>query len=629
MLTLATRLRASEDHALRRAVRVRDLGGSGIRDFFDLAEAFLSPDALQQAFTGLERFTLAVLAVAAELDAQAAGAETAGAAAPELAAIAGRLAELRGASVAVTDVRAHAALLDDMFLGVLDGDRFSPYAAAAQRLAAWPTEVLPGTRELAADRGEKASPTPDASDVEVADRLAAERAFAVVSSITELVTGLAREPVRELSRGGLGLPDTRRLAEIMAVEPESVAPLVAIARNAGLVGLIDGQWVETNAGEAWLREGSAARWATVAAAWNTALPENLRPVVPTAAGSGWGDALRASTAWQYPAGGQRMRDQVDEIARDAALLGITARDITSTAGAAVLAGDHGAAALTISAFLPPEVEQVYLQNDLSVVAPGPMAPAIDARLRLLADVESRELASSYRISAASVNRALAAGETADSLLDFLRGISLTGIPQPLEYQIREAASRYGKVRVGTVRPTRGGDGPPAQSYVRSGDAVLLRTISVDQSLASLGLVRDGDRLVSRFPAEPVFWALTDAKYPVAAENADGEVLRLRRHQPGSAPKASVADPAAALVEKVRASDGDGDTGQAWLVKQLEAAIRTRQAVTVNIAMPDGVVVDYLLEPASIGGGRFRAKDRRADIERTVPLSSVISITVAP
>jgi len=616
MLTLATRLRASDDSALHRAVLVRAISGSGIRDFFDLAEAFLAPDAVQHALAGLERSALAVLAAAAEPATDGGGEPGA-----TVEAIAARLAELGGASVAASEVRRRVAALDGLFLGHLDGDRFSPYAEVAERLAAWPEEGLPRLADLAAPAPSAATAV-SAPDLEAADRLGAERAFAVVSSVTELVTGLAQAPVRELSRGGLGLPDTRRLAETMSVEPETVARLVRIAEHAALVALVDGQWVETSAGIDWLGQGSAARWVTVASAWNAAMPRALRSVVPAAAGSRWGQVLRDSVAWHYPAGGQRMLDQVDEIARGAALLGIAAADTTTTAGAAILADDGETADRSITAFLPAEVEQVYLQNDLSVVSPGPMAPALDARLRTMAEVESRELASSYRISAASVNRALVGGETAESLLEFLRAISLTGVPQPLEYLIVESAARFGKVRVGALAES-------ALTYVRSEDAALLRTLSVDQSLASLGLRLEGDRLVTRVPVDKVFWALTDAKYPVAAEDESGAVRRLRRHVHGSASKAAAPDPAAALVDRVRASDGDGDTGQAWLVKQLEAAIRTRQAVTVNIAMPDGAVVDYLLEPASIGGGRFRAKDRRADIERTVPLSSVVSITVAP
>ena len=84
------------------------------------------------------------------------------------------------------------------------------------------------------------------------------------------------------------------------------------------------------------------------------------------------------------------------------------------------------------------------------------------------------------------------------------------------------------------------------------------------------------------------------------------------------------------MKSLRAGDG-GETmaANAWLARQLDTAIRAKQTITVSISMPGGIVVDYLLEPTSVGGGRFRARDRRADIERTLPLSSIISITPAP
>jgi hypothetical protein len=322
-----------------------------------------------------------------------------------------------------------------------------------------------------------------------------------------------------------------------------------------------------------------------------------------------------------------MDEQIRIFTRDAELLGISAHQTTSTAGAAALAGDIDAAVATMRGVLPREVGQVYLQHDLTIVSPGPLSPAIDARLRSLADVESRELASSYRISATSVNRALAAGETAESLLEFLRGISLTGVPQPLNYLVQEAAARYGRVRVGHAATSE----HPNRTYVRSDDPALLGTIAVDQTLASLGLVPAANgRLVSRFAPDAVFWALTDARYPAAAENETGEIVHLRRHTVAQPAPAAQSDAAGALIEKIRAADGgESEAPHAWLARQLDVAIRTKQTLTVSIATPGGAVVDYLLEPASIGGGRFRARDRRADIERTLPLSSIVRITPAP
>jgi hypothetical protein len=622
MLTLASRLRALDDSALRRTLEIRAVSATGIRDFFDLAETLLEPNAVQRALSQLDRATLAVLAVAAELSVPVD--PDSAPPAPTLSELAGRLSELAGTTVPEADAAARAAELDSLLLARLTEGRFRPYDAVAAQLRTWPALGLPTATELAATPAPSALAGVSTTESRFTDRLAAERAFSAVSSIAELVTELAREPARELSRGGLGLPDTKRLSAVMGIELEAVAAFVATAARADLIGHSEGYWNETEAAEAWLLEGTARRWATIAQSWHAALPPDVRGILAQRPGVSWGEGLRSFVAWLYPAGGAWMDDRVTALAEDAELIGVTAHQTTSPAGAAVLAGDLEAAIDTMTAALPAEVGAVYLQNDLSIVSPGPLAPSIDARLRGLADVESRELALSYRISATSVNRALAAGENADSLLDFLRAISLTGIPQPVDYLIRESAAKYGRVRVGSTDPAKSS----ARSYVRSEDAGLLGTIAVDQTLASLGLVRvDESRLTSRFGSDVVFWALSDARYPAAAENAAKEIVHLRRHSRARVVPVTTVDPMIALVEKLRASDGgESRAADAWLARQLDSAIKAKQTVVVSIAMPGGVVVDYLLEPASVGGGRFRARDRRADIERTLPLSSIISIT---
>ena len=624
MLKLASRLRALDDASLRRTIDRRRVAPAGLRDFFDLAEALVEPAAIQRTLAHLDRATLAALAVAGELG--SAVADTDEISAPTLAELGGRLSELAGSPVAPADVAARAAELDSLMLALLVDGRLGPYPAVTAQLRAWPDQGLPSATELAAVPAPSALAAPSVTDARFTDRLAAERAFAAVSSIAELVTELSREPARELSRGGLGLPDTKRLASVMAVDLESVPPLVATAARAELIARDGGYWLETEAGEAWLLEGTTGRWAALASSWHAALPPDVRGILASRPTVSWGEGLRGFVAWLYPAGGHWMDDRVTEFARDAELIGITAHQTTSPAGASLLAGDLDGAIATMTKSLPAEVGAVYLQHDLTIVSPGPLAPSIDARLRSMADVESRELASSYRITAASVNRALAAGENADSLLEFLRGISLTGIPQPVEYLIRESAARYGRIRVGAGEPGQS----LAQSYVRSDDTALLGTIVVDQTLSPLGLVRAGEnRLTSRFGADVVFWALSDARYPVAAENEAGQIVHLRRHQLARVAPVVAPDPAGSLVEKLRAGDGgEGRAADAWLARQLDTAIKGKQTVTVSIAMPGGVVVDYLLEPASVGGGRFRARDRRADIERTLPLSSIISITPA-
>jgi hypothetical protein len=263
-----------------------------------------------------------------------------------------------------------------------------------------------------------------------------------------------------------------------------------------------------------------------------------------------------------------------------------------------------------------------------------LTPRIDARLRSLADVESRALASSYRVSTSSVNRAMASGETAESMLAFLASISLTGIPQPLGYLVSEASKRYGTIRAGELS---GDDAVPdglefaARSYLRTDDIGLLSAIMVDQNLSVLALIRiSNDRAVSRYPLDTLFWSLSDARYPVAAENAKGEIVSLRRRRTAHSTPVDSVDAVAALIERLRlGGEPEGDeTGQAWLLRQLDVAIRARSALTVSVTMPNGSVVDYQLEPTSVGGGRLRARDRKSAIERTLPLGSIAAISAA-
>ncbi|TFD71321.1 helicase-associated domain-containing protein [Cryobacterium gelidum] len=630
MLGLASRLRALSDAELRHVITMRGVSANGIQDFFDLAEALLDPSNIQLALSHLDRSTLAVLAVAGQL--------TSKNSVPSVTALTSRLSELGSAEVVLTDVVRRVDTLHALLL--VDGNNGCclPYDPVATHLATWPAQSLPGAADLATTLPPATRAGIPDTEIAFIDQLAAERAFAVVSSIAELVNELSREPARQLSRGGLGLPDSKRLAAIMTVELDLVAPIVDLAARANLLARSDGYWMETEAGEAWLLERTTDRWAALASAWRAALPPIVADILPLQAGLLWGEGLTAYIAWLYPAGGEWMLAQLIEFARDAELLGVMAHDTTSTAGASVLRGDPEAAIATMATALPAEVGAVYLQHDLSIVAPGPLAPSLDARLRGMADVESRELASSYRITAASVNRALAAGENAASLLAFLASISLTGIPQPVDYLVNESASRYGRVRVGSLtgRPSAPagpiGDNTVFLSYVSSADAALLGTIAVDQTLASIGLVRtgDGEHLLSRFSGDTVFWALSDARYPVAAEDDHGEIVHLRRHQIARVMPAQTVDTALNLVTKLRrAADSGVSVADAWLARQLDTAIKAKQTILVSIAMPGGAVVDYLLEPASVSNGRFRARDRRADIERTLPLKSILSITPTP
>jgi hypothetical protein len=600
-LLLAGRLRSLSDEALGELLSVREVRAAGIHDFFDLADALLDPDSVQAALARLDRSTLAALAALAEQGGTTSAALAASLSRPDT--------ELTDAALATAERLALVVLADATA---------TPTQGLVDAFAAWPDLGLPTLAQMTA---EPAPPTLVAvSDTERAttDRLAAERAFETTSEVAELLAELEHTPARELSRGGIALPDSRRLAAAMNVELDRVAELLDIAERAGLVARDAGHWVATDAGASWRGSSSGHRWALLAGAWLDRLPRDIRRILADRSHSRWGDRLSDYTTWLFPAGGEWMADRIAVYTRDAALLGITADHAPSTPGSALLAAGSAAAAELMAGLFPPEVDKVYLQHDLTVVSPGPLAPPVDARLRGFADLENRGLASTYRVSAATLTLALASGETADGIRQFLSQISLTGIPQPLEYLLREAAARFGLVR---VRAT-----PDGRAGIHSTDPTLLRTLLVDQSLAALGLRTEGDSLTSRFDRDVVFWSLTEARYPVAAEDEHGRIVVPRRRRT-TAPRPSTPDATTELIARLRLDSSEpADTQDAWLARQLDTAIRSKSAVTVTVRMPDGSTADYSLEPASVAGGRLRARDRAADLERTLPLSSIVSVS---
>ena len=618
-LSVATRLRAMDDAAIAAAMRARDISPSGVKDFFDLAEAFVDRASIQQILTRLDRETLAVLTAIGQLT------EEAGA--PSTADLATRLSALSDREVSAASVSDRVAAVAGLLLLEEESGRFAAYDSVRDQLRSWPAFGLPSLADLTAASAPAAlEPVPDV-DHRFIDRLGAERAFAAITAITELLLEVEREPARQLAKGGVALPDSKRLAHAMSVDLESVAVFLAVAERAGLVARETGSWMITENGSAWLLRSTGARWATLGSAWFERLPIDIRALLGERTHALWGSGLRGYIDWLYPAGGDWMDERIGAYTRDAELLGITANQAPTGPGSLLLADGIRSAEEAMTALLPAEVEQVYLQHDLSVVAPGPLTPRVDARLRSLADVESRALASSYRVSTSSVNRAMASGETAESILEFLGSISLTGIPQPLDYLIGEASSRYGQVRAGSVTDPR----PDARSYIRSDDELLIGTIVVDQNLSSLGFERtSGNRAESRFPLDVVFWTVSDARYPVAAEDADGEIVALRRQRTARPAPADGPHPIDALIERLRlGGEPEGEeTGHAWLIRQLDAAIKAKMPLTVSVTMPNGTLVDYQLEPTSVAGGRLRGRDNRAAIERTLPLSRIAGISPA-
>ncbi len=508
------------------------------------------------------------------------------------------------ASLTVASVEAMRSLAPDTTAieWMLTSPDGRPYDVVGARLADRAKDVAEISALPTAASAEPASPAAAAA--------AAERAFTAVGAIGDLVLWALAAPIGRTGAGTVAANDRRRLVEAgTAANADELEDLIALAAAAGLIGEFDREWQTTSVGDSWLDTRTADRWTAIAEGF----VRSLRPGLRTAEGGHlplptWAGAFPLDPTWEQTAGLLRRR---------AWRAGLLADDDTEPAWARSLRVHGAAETEALLVLLPREIDHVYLQADLSAIAPGPLEPALERRLCTMAVRESRAQASTYRFSADSIAAAIAAGETAQSLRSFLTELSRTGIPQPLGYLIDRAMARHAVVRVG-VDPETG------HALVTSKDADLLAMVGVDHALRPVGLVPHDGSLISRAAPEAVYWSLFDARYPVVSVDAAGSARTPRRHPASpSSPPRSPLERYARLLSDLRSGSGP-DAEAAWLERELERAVRTRAVIEVAVRLPDGSTRSFTLEATGLGGGRLRGRDRHADVERTLPVANIVS-----
>lgn len=557
---LAEWLAAASDDELETLFRARGVRtDAGWQDFFDAAEALLDAGSLSRILPQLTAAEVSALAHAAHGG----------------------------------DAGAERETLTALALLRPDGTPFAPVASAVlDRPAPAP---VPETALSPSDQAASAH--------------AAERAFTTVAAVADLLL-LAREnPLGLLSGGGISAGERKQLAE-NGIPADAVDPLVALAVDARLALADDRRLRTTTTAEEWLRSSAAARWSDLVSGFLSTLPRGIH----TPAG---GYLPPASWTFAHPwdAGWPERRAALGERAR---LLGLIADDGTEPVWAEPVRAGLAPDATALAELLPAEVDRIFLQNDLTAISPGPLAPALDVRLRAIAARESAAQASSYRFTGESIARALVSGETEESIIGFLEDLSLTGIPQPLRYLVAQTAQRHGLVRVST-------DPETGRTRIESDDQTLIQAMAIDQGLRPLALAKHVDSLTTRVGRDTVYWALTDARYPATPVDEHGTVLTGDRYPLVEASTPERPDHST-LIAALRTRQGP-DADAAWLDRELEAAVRARAVLQVTVGMPDGSTRDLLLEATGLGGGRLRGRDRAADVERTLPVSSIRSATV--
>lgn len=537
-----------------------------------------------------------------------------------------------------------------------------------------PREIGLATRGAAPFGAARLRPEPAAGRVEPAtlDRLTVGAILGVLQSVEGLLAAIDLEPAGVLRSGGIGIREHRRLARAAHVDQPTAAVLLEIALAAELIGIAgDGEhWLPTRMLDVWLDQPLADRWATLARAWLAATrqpglagrrdgtgrtlaplsPDLVRhgapgarravldPLTSTRAGESWsGEELLALVTWTAPRRGPEFGLAARGALDEARLLGVIASDALTGPGRALLTG---AADLerVVAAVLPPLIDHILVQPDLSAVAPGPLEPELSRSLSFVADIESSGGATVYRITDASLRRSLDAGWSAQDLHSFFARHSRTQVPQTLTYLIDDIARRHGGLRVGA-----------ASTYLRSDDETLIAQVTTDRRLADFGLrLLAPGVLISAADPEEVLDALRAGGYAPAAESSGGIIftgLAQRQRAParrtGPIPHHPELTPEQreTVVRRMRTGDSAARAQRvgsaipaipgvttATILDMLRRAIREDQGLWIGYINADGQSSQRFVEPMTLTGGFLTAYDHRREEQRTFAVHRITSVT---
>ncbi|WP_033339189.1 helicase-associated domain-containing protein [Catenuloplanes japonicus] len=459
-------------------------------------------------------------------------------------------------------------------------------------------------------------------------------------------------------------------------------------------------WLPTVTYDLWRAMSLAQRWASLAGSWlamprqvvqpgqrddrdkplnalsadgeRPGAPTNRRVVMEVLAGlspgaAPTGDEILSVMVWRSPRRTRGWEGAAHLALAEAAALGVTGlgaltsfgrllveEESAATARDAAMADDplgrraeadrapgDPEAVRALDGLLPAPVDHVLIQADLSVVVPGPPEPSMAAELEAVADQESAGGASVYRLTTASVRRALDAGYSADELHTLFKVRSRTPVPQALTYLVDDVARKHGGLRVGT-----------AGAYLRSDDESLLAEALADKRLAQLALRRLAPTvLCSPYAPGRLLPALREAGYAPVPEDASGATVLARPKSKRAAARIPLGSAQASdsliasrltrprlsgIVEQIRRGDAAAraarrapstvreSDGQAHTLALavLQQAVRDKALVWVGYVDAHGATATRLVRPVSIGAGYLRAEDERTEMLHTMALHRI-------
>lgn len=626
-LTLASAIAALDREALARLVRARKpQGAGGIADPIGLATELLRSDSIDRALAPLDREALRVLAAhdwlfSARITAQLASLGLVGADTSRTNVVDEGCWGSGSSVVALTEV-------DEIVRGSL-----------TKAGVDWQTKTAPH------------SPATDLMDSAAASAVAPSEpstaagtwftpALTTVAEAAECLRSLSRDPLRLNRSGSVGVAAARDLAERTATTSESVSHVLRRLADAKLTASVGQQLVVTERAKAWLSAPHAERWLELADAFLAAIPSTLRDSLIDAAPTSavfdpqLGQAssnLHLKFPLLLPSDLARAR----EFVADAELLGCTAQGALTPFALRLLAGEN-LSLHELEAVLPPAATGVYLQPDLTLLAPGPLSPDAETALAELTLPEQIGPASMRRVTEASLAAAFERGLTPEFARETFARLSLTGMPQPLEYLLTSVAEHLGRI---VVHGHHGNHGDEGRSRIHVAQPALAQTVLVDRQLQHLQLTlspserqNDVTVLFSRLRPDHVVSAFNEARYHASLAGAahafkePDPTVSIQKLDTDSLDPDQTADPIEEMIDRVFDA-ARTEPEAAEFTRMLELAIRDKAAVRVT-AEARGQQHTFTLTPVALTDGRLRATDIAAGVERTLPVSMIVAVDTA-
>jgi hypothetical protein len=581
VLQITKALSDSSDADLVRVIGVRLIPTSTCRDFFDLATALIRPQSVLGAISGLTKKQIIAFDNLMRNE----------------------------------NTKANASSLDalaTLFLVAKTGSGakaiYKPYESAT---ANFKQLVTPKVLAALSDSVVVLANTKQ-TDQGFIDSQAGISAFETVQAITELVIELEQRYVKEVGRGQVGLPELKRLALHLGRDVDYARLLYSLAQMASLIGIADKRWQISSEYSNWLTSSTQERWQLLASAWLTLLGEIAASEL---AGT---KNLKSAFAETFPLANEGVLTFMSRLSKLAELIGITSGHEVASWFKPLLEGKSKEAFLMLQNHLPKIQNKIIVQADLTIIAVGPLPTDKELKLRRFVETERIGIASTYRISTLSVTFGLETGLTEADIRALLTELSGIPLPQPVDYLIKEAACRFGRLVLVEI---------PNGTHIQSSESILLTQILNDSTLRTISIIKVNENtLESRFEQDIVYYQLRESKYAAIRKDSAGEVISSWRKAGSNQSALQLSSSTLGDIQRWREHDkrlGEAPEGQD-IVRQLEMAIKTKGSITVSIQVK-GEAREFTIEPTGLINGRLRGMDRKADCERVLPLASITGV----